>query len=302
MRDDKPLVLKAVKQHAGALEFASERLKDDRDVGLAAVRNDGMSLQHSSPTLRSDPKVVLEAVEQSGGGALRFASERVNEARCPQNHLLKAFEAPWDGWYCSLCASTMLPAERIRKFTKGVVLHGCRRCEYDLCDLCFRRNATAISPTHIVSKLEQEKDEASQAAAAVNKSSSSLIFPPSQQSGLSSAVKRAQKKMKKSLLENEKQEQLRHREQQWDSTPTAKNNSSSSFTGSLFAKFTKAAGSPQEKAFKVKKKQQRQAATAAVTAAAAKQDREVARKARHFVRFGGPGVPKTVSPEVHGVS
>ena len=55
----------------------------------------------------------------------------------------------------------MAAADRIAKFRKGVVLHGCRLCSFDLCALCFRRNATNISPTSL-SRLERRKNEQQQ--------------------------------------------------------------------------------------------------------------------------------------------
>ena len=38
LKDDRVIVLEAVKENGRALEYASERLKDDKDFVLAAVK------------------------------------------------------------------------------------------------------------------------------------------------------------------------------------------------------------------------------------------------------------------------
>ena len=63
LRDDKELVLVAVKENPWVLACVSERLMDDKDVVLEAVKKNGYVLQFASGRLRDDKSVVLEAVK-----------------------------------------------------------------------------------------------------------------------------------------------------------------------------------------------------------------------------------------------
>jgi len=75
-RDDRRVVLEAVRQSGWALEFASEALRADRDVVLEAVRATGLALQFASEELRGDRSVVVEAVRQSGW-ALQYVADNL---------------------------------------------------------------------------------------------------------------------------------------------------------------------------------------------------------------------------------
>ena len=68
MKDDKELMLQAVKTVGGALEFASDRLKDDYEVVLEAVKNDGWVICYASERLRNEKEIVLTAVKGDGQG------------------------------------------------------------------------------------------------------------------------------------------------------------------------------------------------------------------------------------------
>ena len=59
LRNDRQVVLAAIKHNPGALEFASEALRDDRSLVLAAG-----SLQHASVRLRGDKQLLLEVVKR----------------------------------------------------------------------------------------------------------------------------------------------------------------------------------------------------------------------------------------------
>ena len=50
------------------LQFASAALKDDRKIVLEAVKQDGFALQYASPVLQDDHEIVLDAVEQDRQG------------------------------------------------------------------------------------------------------------------------------------------------------------------------------------------------------------------------------------------
>ncbi len=76
LKNDKEVVLAAVRQSGCELKNASEKLKDNIDVVLAAVCNDGESLQYASDRLKNNSKIVLAAVRQNVW-ALQHASERL---------------------------------------------------------------------------------------------------------------------------------------------------------------------------------------------------------------------------------
>jgi len=42
-----------------ALEYASEKLKDDKEIVLEAVKQDGLALQFISEKLKDDKEIVL---------------------------------------------------------------------------------------------------------------------------------------------------------------------------------------------------------------------------------------------------
>ena len=58
---------------------ASDALKDDRDVVLAAVRRNGAALEYASEALKDDYDVVHTACTTSSWRALDEASERLRE-------------------------------------------------------------------------------------------------------------------------------------------------------------------------------------------------------------------------------
>lgn len=56
---------------------------------------------------------------------------RNNLTNCPKNHTLHTWNvssAPNSTWWCSNCD---------RKVKKGAILHGCKRCNFDLCNNCY---------------------------------------------------------------------------------------------------------------------------------------------------------------------
>ena len=61
MREDREIVLEAVKNDGSALKYASENLKEDREIVLEAVKNDGSALEYASENLKEDREIVLEA-------------------------------------------------------------------------------------------------------------------------------------------------------------------------------------------------------------------------------------------------
>jgi hypothetical protein len=65
LRNDKEVVLAAVKQKGYALHFASPELKNDREVVLTAIKENAFSLGDASDALKDDKEVVMAAVRQS---------------------------------------------------------------------------------------------------------------------------------------------------------------------------------------------------------------------------------------------
>jgi len=77
MKDDKELVLAAVKQNGWALRYASPLLQDDKDVVLAAVKihfGGPRHLQWASDRLKSDTDVLV-AANPLGGESCTSANE-----------------------------------------------------------------------------------------------------------------------------------------------------------------------------------------------------------------------------------
>ena len=73
LRNERDLVLGAIKQNGLRLQYASDELKNDRNIVLAAVSRQGDALQYASSERRRDREIVMKAVAQNGF-ALRFAS------------------------------------------------------------------------------------------------------------------------------------------------------------------------------------------------------------------------------------
>ncbi len=84
--NDKQSVLEHVKK-GGTLIFASEELKNDKDVVLEAVKNDGEALRFASKELQNDKDVVLEAVKQNWR-ALYSASEELFNGSDENNKII----------------------------------------------------------------------------------------------------------------------------------------------------------------------------------------------------------------------
>jgi hypothetical protein len=55
LKNDKDVVLEAVKQNDYALYYASEQLKNDKDIVLEAVKQDGDAIRYASDELQNDP-------------------------------------------------------------------------------------------------------------------------------------------------------------------------------------------------------------------------------------------------------
>jgi hypothetical protein len=73
--DDEELVLDIVKQKGQELMYAPDHFKDNKKIVLTAVKNDGLALKNASSRLQNDEEVVMAAVSEKGQ-AIAFANER----------------------------------------------------------------------------------------------------------------------------------------------------------------------------------------------------------------------------------
>ena len=60
-----------------ALEFAAPHLRDDREIVLKAVKKWGIALKHASCRLQADREVVMAAVNRNSA-ALKYASKKLS--------------------------------------------------------------------------------------------------------------------------------------------------------------------------------------------------------------------------------
>ena len=65
-RKDPKIVMYAVMQDGGNLQFADEGLRKNFDIVMEAVKNKGEAIMFADPTLKADPKIVMAAIQQSG--------------------------------------------------------------------------------------------------------------------------------------------------------------------------------------------------------------------------------------------
>lgn len=82
LRDDKQIVIEAVRHDQWALYYTSDRLRNDKEVVLAAVSSYAGSLFCASEELHNDKDVVLAAIKQgetSGVRAIKYASEDLSK-------------------------------------------------------------------------------------------------------------------------------------------------------------------------------------------------------------------------------
>ena len=78
LREDREIMLFAVRQDGMLLQYASPSLKRDVKVVTAAVEKNGLALQHADDSLKRDRKVVLAAVSQKGT-ALSYADKSMRQ-------------------------------------------------------------------------------------------------------------------------------------------------------------------------------------------------------------------------------
>ena len=80
IKNNKDLLLAAVKTNGYVLDYASKELKNDKEVVLAAVKTNGFALYYASARLQGDQEVVRAAVKNNGWAlycaAIRFRDNK----------------------------------------------------------------------------------------------------------------------------------------------------------------------------------------------------------------------------------
>ena len=76
LRNDKEVVLEAIKQNPAAFYYASNELKNDKEVALEAIKQDELAFYFVSDALKNDKDFVLEVVKRNPA-AFYFASDEL---------------------------------------------------------------------------------------------------------------------------------------------------------------------------------------------------------------------------------
>lgn len=80
LKNDRYVLLESVKQNWRALQYASDNFKNDNQVVLAAIKGNGLAFQYASERLKNHRRVVLTAIKQDGN-ALEYASDNLKNDR-----------------------------------------------------------------------------------------------------------------------------------------------------------------------------------------------------------------------------
>jgi hypothetical protein len=65
LKNNREIVLEAIKQNGLALEYASESFRNDKDVVLEAIKKCYHALCYASDDLKDDKEIVLKAIKKS---------------------------------------------------------------------------------------------------------------------------------------------------------------------------------------------------------------------------------------------
>lgn len=76
LRDNDFIVFEAVNRSGAVLIHASDRLKDDKDIVMKAVQEYGAAIEYASPRLKNDREIALEAVKNESY-AFDYLSEKL---------------------------------------------------------------------------------------------------------------------------------------------------------------------------------------------------------------------------------
>ncbi len=139
------------------LEYASKYFRNDKDVVLKAVRQDGRSLKYASKELRADRSVVLEAVKQNEGAFSYASKELKNDKELAMLAVKKwswiFIEVGEDLQHDKELLLTALKTLKIINYSRNDFLHYVRR------DIKKMVRATGISDFEMALKFLIAEDE-----------------------------------------------------------------------------------------------------------------------------------------------
>jgi len=87
----------------------------------------------AGPRLMTAAAVAAQAIAWESDASPE--EQKAVDCSCPAGHALLASWTDLEGYSCSACAQA---------FPQGTLLHGCRRCDFDLCAACLRRRASPL--------------------------------------------------------------------------------------------------------------------------------------------------------------
>ena len=112
MRNDREIVLHAVKENGLALQYADESLKADREIVLHAVEEDGDAFFYADESLKNDSDLILAAFRSSGPCSSGFLlKEATKDARYTWDREIVA-EAVYRDGLALQYADELLKADR----------------------------------------------------------------------------------------------------------------------------------------------------------------------------------------------
>ena len=95
-KNDRDIVLAAVKNTGIALQFASEELQNNFDVVLAAVSQDGYAIRYASYDLKNNRQILLACCDTRPH--IINLSELTNELKSDEEFILAALEGNSKNW------------------------------------------------------------------------------------------------------------------------------------------------------------------------------------------------------------
>lgn len=85
LRNDKDIVLKAVKQDGTVLQFASKKLRNNETVVFEVIRQNRQSLEYASKSLKNDKEFAWQCSLQSIDGVIADAKKWCAEHNTPSS-------------------------------------------------------------------------------------------------------------------------------------------------------------------------------------------------------------------------
>ena len=128
---------------------STETETQNRDTGAVAGTGTGTSVSTATgtaPSTKLSSSYIsgsiysslsvysLSGVATAAVGVLYATESDDNKPNCPGQHGLQKFATPSNTWYCSNCTN---------RVAQGVFMHGCRTCDFDLCDSCLKSGVKA---------------------------------------------------------------------------------------------------------------------------------------------------------------